>query len=61
MARNLGAIVGTLTGGALGLLTAKKYYSTLSAAMGVATYPLTIGAVALALGYIGKRLYNQNK
>ena len=59
MAKNIGSVVGALIGGALGFLTAKKYYATLSAAMGVATYPLTIGAVALALGYIGKKLYNQ--
>ena len=59
MARNLGTIVGTLIGASLGFLTAKKYYTALSAALGVATYPLTIGAGALAIGYVGKKLYNR--
>ncbi|HLC61534.1 MAG TPA: hypothetical protein VJI52_00775 [Candidatus Nanoarchaeia archaeon] len=54
---NLGAIVGTLTGGAAGFFTAKKYYGILSTTLGVTTYPLMIGAGALALGYVGKNLY----
>ena len=61
MAKNLGTIVGALAGGMAGFFTAKRYYSTLSAALGAATYPLTIGAGAIALGYIGKKLYNSNK
>ncbi len=58
--RNLGAIVGTLMGGALGILTAKKYETALIATLGAGAYAVPVVAGALALGYIGKRLYNQN-
>ena len=58
---NLGGFVGGLVGIVGGFLTAEKYYTTLSAVLGAATYPMTMGAGALALGYIGKKLYNQNK
>ena len=55
--RNLGAVVGTLIGGALGFLTAKKYETALTAALGAAAYAAPIVAGALVLGYIGKKLY----
>ena len=56
---NLGGFAGGLVGIVGGFLTAKKYYTTLSAVLGAATYPVTIGAAALAFGYIGKKLYNR--
>ena len=59
MVKNLGAIVGTLIGGALGFLTAKKYETALTAALGIGTYVVPMAAGALALGYIGKKLYDQ--
>lgn len=59
MAKNLGAIVGALIGGALGFLAAKKYETALTAALGAGAYAVPIVGGALALGYAGKRLYNQ--
>ena len=59
--RNLGAIVGALIGGAVGYLSAKKYEIVLTATLGVGAYAVPMVAGALALGYIGKRLYNKNK
>ena len=62
--KNLGTIVGALMGGAAGFLAAKKYSSILSATLGVAAYPfypLMMGTGALALGYVGKKLYQSNK
>ncbi len=61
MARNLVAIVGALIGGAVGYLAAKKYETALTAALGVGAYVVPIGLGAIALGYVGKRLYNKNK
>ena len=59
--RNLGAIVGALIGGAVGYLAAKKYETALTATLGAGAYAVPMVAGALALGYIGKRLYNKNK
>ena len=61
MAKNLGTIVGALAGGMAGFFTAKRYESALTAALGAGAYAVPIIGGALALGYIGKRLYNSNK
>jgi len=61
MARNLGAIVGALIGGAGGYLTAKKYETALTAALGAGAYAVPIGLGVIALGYVGKKLYNNKK
>ena len=58
MAKNLGAIVGALIGGTLGFLTAKKYETAMTAALGAGAYAVPIVGGAIALGYIGKKLYN---
>ena len=59
--RNLGTIVGALIGGAAGYLTAKKYETALTAAFGAGAYAVPIGLGAIALGYVGKKLYNNKK
>ena len=61
MARDLGAIVGVLIGGAAGFLTAKRYETALTAALGAGAYVVPIVGFAIAFGYIGKRLYQSNK
>ncbi|MBI2658243.1 hypothetical protein HYX08_06140 [Candidatus Woesearchaeota archaeon] len=55
MARNLGAIVGALAGGALSFLAAKKYEIPLMAALGPAYYPLALATGTIAGCIVGKR------
>ena len=65
--RNLGTIVGALIGGAAGYLTARKYETALTAFgagvyfFGAGAYVIPIGLGAIALGYVGKKLYNKEK
>ena len=59
--RNLGAIVWALIGGTTGYLAAKKYETALTIALGAGAYVVPIGLGAIALGYVGKRLYNNKK
>ena len=61
MARNLGAIVGALIGATGGFLTAKKYETVFTAVLGAGAYAVPMVAGALALGYVGKKLYNNKK
>ena len=58
---NLGAIVGTLIGGALGYLGAKAYEIPLMYTIGPAYYPLSVATGAITGGLTGKYLYNSKK
>ena len=59
--RNLGAIVGALSGGALSFLGARKYEIPLAYTFGQFYYPLALATGAILGGLIGRRLYNKEK